>query len=639
MANKFEYNPDEHDLSSMLRKDLDSFRSSGGLTDHFVDYPVPLETWWSDRKWLGNPGELSAEQYKLIRHVEQIYLPDTVKLLGAEEIKGRGKNSVTIGNYAVSKSEKYWSVPIRQTNRIFAMWGKGSGKDMSIRTAFLRIFYLLNCLKSPQAYYGVPLSDSIHMLNLAPNAKTAQDAFFIPLTQEVKKLWVRDLCQPTRDQIRFAKNIYSISGHSDADAQEGKNLLASCVDEIDGFPVSRVKSEGKRAGNDPTYVYDMVVSSGRSRFPEVFKAIAISFPRYKASPIMKLVDKGKTDNEEKKDKSRIYVSGPFATWDINPLRTREEFEEQYEDDPIEAAAKYECKPNLALNPYFRNGAVIEGCFEDVEQYPLEVVDYEREGNSWKPVYEWAADFHPIEGAIYAVHGDLAISGDRAGLAMSHVMKYEEGRESVEDEDGKIHTITEYKPIVKNDFVIAFEADKGQAREIQIRWARQLVFELRKRGFDIRFVSFDQFQSADSMQILNDNGIESKRVSADLGTSVWNTLRDVANDNRLIAPKNQLLINEILSLVKNETKNKVDHLADGSKDLADAFACSIVGAIMVGGQEDENGTVINGVREDTFNVLQSQIPLPIGLHGVNISYDQPSFSTFQIAYQNFYGTGL
>ena len=45
------------------------------------------------------------------------------------------------------------------------------------------------------------------------------------------------------------------------------------------------------------------------------------------------------------------------------------------------------------------------------------------------------------------------------------------------------------------------------REIQIRWARQLCFELIRRGFNIRLMTFDTFQSTDSMQILEAEGIE------------------------------------------------------------------------------------------------------------------------------------
>src|SRR6202012_4077022 len=108
-------------------------------------------------------------------------------------------------------------------------------------------------------------------------------------------------------------------------------------------------------------------------------------------------------------------------------------------------------------------------------------------------------FLPIQGAHYAMHGDLAIKGDRAGIAMSHVQKWQTRTVTVTDEDGTEFEKEEGVPIIKVDFVVAFTADvsaldaegSSRPREIHIRWAKELAVELINRGFYIQRFPFDQ----------------------------------------------------------------------------------------------------------------------------------------------------
>lgn len=71
------------------------------------------------------------------------------------------------------------------------------------------------------------------------------------------------------------------------------------------------------------------------------------------------------------------------------------------------------------------------------------------------------------------------------------------------------------------------------------------------------------------------------------------------------PYDELLMDELESLTK--IKGKVDHLPHKSKDLADALACSIVGAIAIGGEEDADGKMVD-LGEKFFDVGQAETPL-------------------------------
>lgn len=557
------------------------------LSNIFEEEPVSLETFIKDKKYMASDWMLSDVQYEAVRQIERVYLPELYPLM-AEEFEG-----------------DYWKAVLPMKNLITLQWGKGSGKDHVCRVASLRVAYMLLCLRSPQKYYGMPEQDFIHLLNIAANAPQANRAFFGPLRESVKRSpWFRDRSHPLRDAIQYDKNIEAVSGHSDAEGQEGLNIMLGVADEIDAFKAKdEMVGQGKRAREASTSaesILKMLKGSASTRFPYSYKRVAISYPRYKGSTIQKLTAEADEDIKQVGNATSIYfASGPLATWDVNPrISGPEAYASDYRKNPEEAAAMYECKPTRASDAYFRNPVIFKQAVDRDEQ-PLSV-DYklttikstttDLTTVGWEPVFTFAPDFKPMAGARYAMHGDLAIRGDRAGIAMSHIEKYEERIDLVTLDDGFVVEVPSVVPVVRNDFTIAFEADIGETppREIQIRWARMLAFELIKRGFRIVRFTFDGFQSADTIQILTRHGIESKRVSADINDDVYKNLKDVASEGRLKMPFEQLLLNELEAL--SRMNGKVDHPPGGSKDLADAFAASIMGAIESGGQEDDGTTV-------------------------------------------------
>jgi hypothetical protein len=577
--------------------------SAAGGTGIFEEEPVPLSVFVQDRGYLANP-PLSEVQYEAVRHAERVYYAATYELLAQSADKG---------------VSSYWSTPTRMVNFLELEWGlpgKGGGKDHTCRMIAMRVCYLLLCLKSPQLYYQMPEQDSIHVLNVASSSKQAQRAFFAPMRRAVQRpgCWFQrvggiDILDATArqssrargdrttallDTIRFEHNVEAVSGHSDADSQEGLNLILGIADEIDAFrsAAELAKSGGARqreSSSSAEAILDMIRTSATTRFPETFKNVHISYPRYLGSTIQQLVAKGKADNAAKGELSRYYVSGPLATWEANPrIKGKESFAEDYEKDPALAEAKYECRPRRAINPYFANEAAIRDCCTEYAQPPVSI-SYVREGASWKPVYTFSPEMYPVKGALYAMHADLAVTGDRAGVTLAHVKRWQDHVLLGQDEDGLEIQVAERRPVVKVDFTTSFEANAGAVppMEIQIRWARLLCLELRRQGFPVVFFSFDQYQSRDSMQILESHGIETDRFSTDISEEGWRTLRDVMYEGRLEMPARELTIIELLGLSRLPN-GKIDHLGDSSKDEADSLAGAVSGALRVGGQEDPNG---------------------------------------------------
>lgn len=460
------------------------------LSKIFEEEPVPLDVFINDKKYLGQGNvSLSRVQSDAIKHIERIYLPQLYIRMAAE-----------FGGY--------WEERIPVKNLITLQWGKGSGKDAVCRWASLRVAYMLLCLKSPQMYFGLPETDSIHLLNIASSTGQANRAFFKPMTEAVKRGWFKDRAEPKQGLIQYAKNIEAVSGHSDAEGQEGLNLMLGVADEIDAFKAKgEMIGQGNKlreASTSAESILEMLKTSASSRFPESYKRVAISYPRYKGSTIQILTREGHESQEKFGEKSIHFVSGPLATWQVNPrIKGKESFAEDYDKDPVGSAAKYECKPTRATDAYFRNMPLIRQAVDKDDQpiqvdYQLSTVRSQKTGDLvevWEPVFTFHDSFQPIQGARYAMHGDLAIRGDRAGIAMSHIERWDEQTEKVIDADGNESSLVARVPIVRNDFTIGLEADltAKPPREIQVRWARKLAFELMSKGFPVVRFTFDGFQ--------------------------------------------------------------------------------------------------------------------------------------------------
>lgn len=470
---------------------------TGKLSEIFDEEPPPLDVFLYDKKYLNHmrptvpiPDEsgyafkLSPIQFDFVRNFEQIFYPELYISM-------------------VEEFGTYWT-PLPMKHMFALEWGKGSGKDMSVRIGFTRITNLLSCMRSPQTYYSMAATDSIQMLNVAATAQQARDAFFDPMkrlfisNKYLSSLFKGDDPAEGSHRLKLNKNITIISGNSMAENQEGLNLIAGVADEISAFKVAeefRDKGDG-RAARGAEQIVSMLRSSASSRFPHSYKIAQISWPRFSGDAIEKALAAGKASQKELGEASTWYVSGPHATWEVKPGVTKENFIEHYRENAEMAAAMYECRPPKATNAFIRDEQSIDAAFEEIKDDPIQVDYYwgyppESAGagdpsqlqEGWQVKFTFSPDLVPIPGALYCMHGDMAIKGDRAGIAMSHVQKYLAANGEEE------------RPVIKNDFVFTFESDisTNPPREVQIRWYRQLIWELIERGFIIATVTFDQFQ--------------------------------------------------------------------------------------------------------------------------------------------------
>lgn len=158
--------------------------------------------------------------------------------------------------------------------------------------------------------------------------------------------------------------------------------------------------------------------------------------------------------------------------------------------------------------------------------------------------------------------DIAYSGDRYGLSMIHI---HDGKGAGEGE------LKEFEYWV--DFAVGIKPPKGE--KLKLYQIREFIFALQDMGIHIEFVVSDSFQSTDTLQLIEKQGIKTKTHSVDRKKDAYVALRNAIIDERIKLPHNQILYRELIYLKEDE--KKVDHPehnqdgTPGSKDIADAVA--------------------------------------------------------------------
>lgn len=167
-----------------------------------------------------------------------------------------------------------------------------------------------------------------------------------------------------------------------------------------------------------------------------------------------------------------------------------------------------------------------------------------------------------------IHVDLSRTKDRCGIAIVKVL----GMESITNNNG----VVEYLPHYVLEQGISIKPSK--ANEINIPDVRNWILMLKEYyGFNIHTVSYDGFDSQESMQILRKQGILSWNVSMDTSTEPYETLKAALYSDRFDCQDHELLKVELGGLEYHAEKDKVDHSPHLSKDLADAVAGAVYSA--------------------------------------------------------------
>lgn len=163
----------------------------------------------------------------------------------------------------------------------------------------------------------------------------------------------------------------------------------------------------------------------------------------------------------------------------------------------------------------------------------------------------------------AIHLDTSLKNDITGISgacyVDNVL--------ADTDDGTIE-----KRVYAQVFSVGIKAPPGT--EISMAKNRRFLYWLRKMGFHIAIISTDTYQTAESHQILRDKGFETAIRSLDRTPEGYQTLREAMVEHRIDMVKHARLENELIYLQRDTSTGKLDHPANGSKDISDSLAGAI-----------------------------------------------------------------
>lgn len=160
-----------------------------------------------------------------------------------------------------------------------------------------------------------------------------------------------------------------------------------------------------------------------------------------------------------------------------------------------------------------------------------------------------------------VHLDMSVSGDMTGIAGVWII-------------GKKVT-TDGQPAKDLSFRLAFsvsiKAPKGH--QVSFEKNRKFIRWLKEKGFNIKGVTSDTYQSYDLQQQLKAEGYNCEMLSVDRVTDgvcqPYQYLRSAIYEKRFTMYKSNRLFDEFVDIERNINTGKVDHSPNGHKDALDA----------------------------------------------------------------------
>ena len=172
-----------------------------------------------------------------------------------------------------------------------------------------------------------------------------------------------------------------------------------------------------------------------------------------------------------------------------------------------------------------------------------------------------------------LHIDLAESRCSAGFTCVHLA----GFRSVMKEDLLGRMAETRWPVIYVDFTLEITPPR-ESSEIDFGKFLDFIFFLRNAGMPIGSVSYDQYQSHHSQQILEKSGINSVEVSLDRSPGPYNVLKDLYNVDCINAYPYAKLRKELFELRRKYVNNRMRVVKSDRKDASKDIADSLAGAV-------------------------------------------------------------
>lgn len=497
--------------------------------------------------------------------------------------------------------EKVNGHSIASVQRAIFTGAVGVGKTTMASIAIPYMLHWVLCLKDPQKFFGLLPGSRIAFMQMSTSEAQAKQVLFGDIKARTdNSKWFLENYNPDPKytiKMKFPKDLWVLPGDSSETTFEGYNILGGIVDEIDSHKVTADKDYADVG-------WDTIESRVSSRFEDRGLIIAIGQMKkangFAARKYKEMLDDSHAHVSRMtiwesrgwdyyKDASGKVPSFFYDTHRKNiipdsvvPLISNKSiieiplvYQNSFANNPEKALRDLAGIPPMTGAPFI---SMVHRIEEARDRWQ------ERNGHIGSPVTESCVQpqfedwFICPDSLKRVMHIDLAYSaksGNCLGIAMGHV------REMM-DVHGEI------KPYIIFDFLLRMKAPPGG--EIMLADARNLVYDLRdNRNFKINKVTFDGFQSTDSVQQLRKRRINADYLSVDKQKLPYEDLREAIYEERVEFPPYitqistgssktfEVAVAELSELT--DAGKKIDHPPDGSKDVADAMAavtCTLMG---------------------------------------------------------------
>lgn len=478
--------------------------------------------------------------------------------------------------------------------------GIGSAKTTCALYINAYQLYLLSCLKSPHLQYSLDPSSEILIIfqnkteKLAKSVNYARFRSMIEGSEYFMKEFPfrRDL----ESKLLFPNRIEVLPVGGGAHAAIGQNVIGGIIDELNYMDVVE-DSKKSLAGDGGVYdqaieIYNSLSRRRKSRFisggHQAGVLCLVSSRKYPGQFTDLKEEEAKTNDTIYVYDKRVWEVKPEGTYIgtmfwvfVGDNYTSPRILEEGEEDPenpkhmqVPTEFRYEFESNmigalrdiagvstLTTNPYITDIKTIT----DATMHSLESILSRDSTEFTKEKIKLSASKFVNPEEPRWVHIDLSISGDATGVSCGYLREFTQLTRG---------DTMEILPCIDIDFLLDVRAPVGG--EVKFFKIRELIYALKKLGLNIKWVSFDSFQSKDSMQLLYQKGYSTGQLSLDTSTTPYDFLKQGLYDRRVRMPKHTKAQLELASLEYNAKKAKVDHPPNGSKDIADALAGVVYG---------------------------------------------------------------
>ncbi len=453
--------------------------------------------------------------------------------------------------------------------------------------------YLLSALRDPHKMFDLDPSSEILTVFQSISKNLSKDVDYRRFRSMIEGapyfMQHFPFSKDRESEMWFPRNVIvkPVAGHDQAAI--GQNVIGAILDEVNFMAVvekSKLSSDGG-VYDQAVSNYNAIASRRESRFMvkgEVPGMLCLVSSRNYPGQFTDIKEK------EARHNKRIFVYD-MRIWELRPNRfkgerfrvftgddTRKpyilgardkvastdeklvvevpvEYRERFDGDILGALRDVAGVSTMALHPFIMDTDSVSACFGTA----LSIVSLEETDFRSSRLQIYPKRFANPSQPRFA-HVDLAVTNDSCGLAVGHVPGFKPMQRGDE---------MEMLPLIQYDLLLRIRPPRQG--EIEFEHVRKLLYKLRDLGLNIKWATFDTYQSIDSLQMLRQRGFVVGSQSMDEKPAPYEMTKQAFYDRRIRAPVHEMAQAEFARLEKDPKTRKIDHPVKGSKDVSDAMA--------------------------------------------------------------------